>query len=296
MGALTEAELELALGASADVVAWTESFVELAGARALDVGRAARVHAKVDTGMGRLGTRDPAEAVAILDRAAADERLEAAGLMTHFATADEPRSAYLAEQLSRFTPLVAKVKRSHPEIVVHAANSAAVLGAPKSHFDMARCGIAIYGMDPFQRDPGEQGLEPALSLESYVAAVKPFAAGESAGYGRAWAAPQETCIGVLPIGYGDGYRRGLSNAAEVLIRGRRHRLVGTISMDNVTVDLGPDTDVRVGERAVLIGKDGADRILAEDLARTLSTINYEVTCGLTGRVRRLHHEGARSEP
>jgi alanine racemase len=169
---------------------------------------------------------------------------------------------------------------------VHAANSAAVLRDPASHFDMARCGIAIYGLDPFQQDPAAQGLEPALELHSYVADVKRFAAGASAGYGRSWRAPVDTFVGVLPLGYGDGLRRGLSNNAEVLVDGRRFPLVGTVSMDNITIDLGPDTAVEPGAEAVLIGTQGDERILAEEVAHRLDTINYEVTCGISGRVPR----------
>jgi alanine racemase len=152
---------------------------------------------------------------------------------------------------------------------------------------MARCGIAVYGLDPFGRDPAEHGLEPALELGSYVADVKRFAAGASAGYGRTWRADRDTWVGVLPIGYGDGVRRGLSNNAEVLIRGRRYPLVGTVSMDNITVDLGPETDVAPGDPAILIGAQGDERILAEEVARRLETINYEVTCGISARVPRV---------
>jgi alanine racemase len=153
---------------------------------------------------------------------------------------------------------------------------------------MVRCGIAIYGLDPFQQDPGARGLEPALRLESYVAALRRFEPGESAGYGRRWHAERPTWVGTLPIGYGDGWRRGLTNNAEVLVRGRRHPLVGMVSMDNVTIDLGSETDVEPGDRAVLIGADGEERILCEDVARRLDTINYEITCGLSPRVRRVH--------
>jgi alanine racemase len=155
---------------------------------------------------------------------------------------------------------------------------------------MVRCGIAVYGLDPFGRDPAAQGLEPALELRSYVADVKRFEAGASAGYGRRWRAARETWVGVLPIGYGDGVRRGLTNNAEVLIGGSRHPLVGTVSMDNVTVDLGPETDVEPGAEAVLIGERGGERILAEDWATALGTINYEVTCGISPRVPRSHAE------
>src|SRR6185503_11088578 len=153
---------------------------------------------------------------------------------------------------------------------------------------MVRCGIAVYRLDPFQEDPAERELEPALRLESYVAAVKRFEPGESAGYGRRWAAERPTWVGTLPIGYGDGWRRGLTNNADALVRGRRYPLVGTVSMDNITIDLGPDTDVAPGDRAVLIGADGGERILCEDVARRLDTINYEITCGLSPRVRRAH--------
>jgi alanine racemase len=180
------------------------------------------------------------------------------------------------------------LKREHPGILLHAANSAATFRDAAAHFDMVRCGIAVYGLDPFQGDPAERGLEPALSLESYVAAVKRFRPGDSAGYGRTWRAEEERWVGVLPIGYGDGWRRALSNNGDVLVRGRRHPVAGTISMDNLTIDLGPETDVEPGDPAVLIGSQDGERILCEEVASRLGTINYEVTCGLTPRVRRLH--------
>ena len=213
-----------------------------------------------------------------------------AGIWTHFATADEIGDDFFDQQLARFTPLAQELKARHPEITVHAANSAAVFRDPAAHFDMARCGIAIYGLDPFQEDPAARGLEPALELHSYVADVKRFRAGSSAGYGRTWKASQDTWVGVLPIGYGDGVRRGLSNNAEVLVRGRRHPLVGTVSMDNVTIDLGPESDVSPGDEAVLIGAQGEERILAEEVAGRLGTINYEVTCGISARVPRVPAE------
>ena len=151
---------------------------------------------------------------------------------------------------------------------------------------MVRCGVAVYGLDPFQGDPGERGLAPAMSLRSYVADVKRFSAGDSAGYGQTWRAPTDTWVGILPLGYGDGVRRALSNNAEVLIGGRRRPLVGTVSMDNITIDLGPETDVEAGEEAVLIGSQGGETIFAEEVARRIGTINYEVTCGISARVPR----------
>jgi alanine racemase len=268
MGALTPEDERVAREAKADVVAWTP-----------DV-EGERLHVKLDTGMGRLGTRDLDEAV----RLARGDRV--VGLMTHFATADEPGDDYFPAQLERFREFVDAVGRD--DLIVHAANSAATYRDPAAHFDLVRCGIAIYGMDPFGEDPGKRGLEPALSLHSWVAAVRRFGKGESAGYGRRWAASEPTWVATVPIGYGDGWRRALTNNCDVLIRGRRFPLVGSVSMDNLTVDVGANPDVSVGDEVVLIGRQGNERIRAEEVARRLDTINYEITCGLSPRVRRLH--------
>ena len=270
MGALTRDELRVALEADAEVVAWTD---EVAGV-------APRAHVKLDTGMGRLGTKDREHALRLAARP------NVTGLMTHFATADEPGDDLFPAQLEAFQSFVEAVGRD--DLLVHAANSAAALRDAASHFDMVRCGIAVYGMDPFHQDPAAHGLEPALSLHSWVAAVRRFEPGDSAGYGRRWTAEEPCWVATLPVGYGDGWRRGLTNDCDVLIRGRRHPVVGTVSMDNVTVGLGADTDVEVGDPVVLIGRQGDERILAEEVARRLGTINYEITTGLLPRVRREH--------
>jgi alanine racemase len=279
MGALSPEELEVALAARADVVAWREAFVA-----ALPAGT--RVHVKLDSGMGRLGTRDPDEATRVAEAVAAGG-LELVGAMTHFATADDD-PAFVADQLAVFTPWAEALKAAHPGVLVHAANSAATLREPASRFGLVRCGIAIYGLDPFQEDPAEHGLEPALTLLSYVAEAKTAAPGQSAGYGRRFVAEAPTCVGTVPIGYADGVRRALTNNADVLVQGRRVPLIGTVSMDNITVDLGAGGAAAVGEEAVLIGRQGGERILAEEVARRLGTINYEVTCGISGRVPRAY--------
>jgi alanine racemase len=285
MGAIDHEELELAVGAGAELVAWRRSFVE----RLEATGAPVAVHVKLDTGMGRLGTRDRAEALDVAAAVAASPALRLAGAMTHFATADEDDDAFFEEQLARFEPFAAQLAGEHPGLVVHAANSAATLRSSRARFDLVRCGIAVYGMDPFQRDPAEHGLEPALELRSYVADVKLAQTGDSAGYGRRFVAEHPTWLGVVPIGYGDGVRRALTNDAEVLVRGRRRPLVGTVSMDNVTIDLGPEPDVTPGDAVVLLGADGSERVLAEEWARRLGTINYEITCALTTRVPREYH-------
>jgi alanine racemase len=286
MGALSDEEVEVALWAGSELAVWREDFRVLLAERARSRGRPARVHVKYDTGMGRLGNPDPDEVLALARACAADPNLELAGVWTHFATADEPDSPYFDQQLERFDRVAATVRSEFPGTLVHAANSAAVYRDRRSHYDMARCGVAVYGLDPFQGDPAERGLRPVLSLRSYVADVKRFAAGATAGYGQTWAAPEETFVGVVPLGYGDGVRRGLGNNAEVLIGGRRRPLVGTVSMDNVTIDLGPEGAVEPGAEVVLIGAQGEEQIFAEEVASRLGTINYEVTCGISARVPR----------
>jgi len=287
LGAMTSSEIETAIEAEAEVVAWTESFVAAVAA----LGRG-RVHVKLDTGMGRLGTRDPREADAVAAAIAAAPELVLAGAMTHFATADEPSDAFMGVQRERFAAWGRALQQRHPQIVLHAANSAATLRDPRTHFDLVRCGVAAYGLDPFGVDPDARGLEPALTLQSTVGAVKACRAGESAGYGRRFVATRDTTLAVLPIGYGDGWRRALTNNADVLIGGQRRPLVGTVSMDNITVDLGPAATLAPGATGTLIGRDGSERITCEEVAERLHTINYEVTCGLTARVpRAYHHDG-----
>lgn len=297
MGALGDrAELERAIELQADIVLWRERSVTLASEAAALVARDARVHVKLDTGMGRLGTRDLAEAARVVAAAVAAPGVRLAGVMTHFATADiREDEGFFERQLAVFTDWSGTVQAEHPDVLVHAANSAAVLRDPRrARFDMARCGIAVYGLDPFGEDPFAYELRPALELSSYVVEVKPCRAGESTGYGRRYIAARDTHIGVLPLGYGDGWRRGLSGNADVLIDGRRLPLVGTVSMDNVAVDLGPDPAALelCGAEAVLIGSAGGQRILAEELAARLGTINYEIACGLSARVDR--HCGPRA--
>jgi alanine racemase len=288
MGALSGRELSVALRARADVVAWRERFASAVAGH--PDGDGAGVHVKLDTGMGRLGTRDAGEATRTAAAIAAAPRLRLAGAMTHFATSDDD-PGFAREQLARFLPWAQALRAAHGDLLLHAANSAAALSIPESRLDMVRCGIAAYGMDPFGEDPADHDLAPALQLRSYVAEVKPIAIGESVGYGRRFIASEPTWIGTIPIGYGDGVRRALTNDCDVLVGGRRVPLVGTVSMDNITVDLGPDPPPR-GAEAVLVGAQGHERVLAEEWARRLGTINYEITCAISARVPREHHGGS----
>lgn len=287
MGAVSAMEAEAVIRAGCDLAVWSREALDTAASAAAGAGTLARVHVKLDTGMGRLGTRDPAFAMGLLERAVASSAVEPAGLMTHFATADEDDDAFLRDQLSRFGAFVGRSREVAPDAVAHAANSAATLRLPAAALDMVRCGVALYGMDPFGRDPSSHGLRPALEWTSTIAAVKQAQPGDSVGYGRRFVAASQTLIATVPVGYADGYRRGLSGSAEVLVGGQRRPVVGTVSMDNITVDLGAESTARVGDEVVLVGERGDDRVLIEELAALAGTINYEIATGIGGRTERI---------
>ena len=292
MGALSPEELRIAVAARAEIVAWDLGFVELLAHEAESAGPI-DVHVKLDTGLGRLGTRDAEQALAVVKAVVSSPALRLTGAMTHFATSDSDQ-AFAAEQLAAFEPFVAEARAlATSDITVHAANSAGILRVPGSDFDMVRAGIALYGADPMNNDPDDHGLEPALALRSYVATVKPIIAGQSTGYGRHFIARHDSNIATVPIGYGDGVVRAFANNCDVLIGGRRYQVCGMVSMDNITVDIGADPLVSVGDRVTLIGTDGDQRQTAEDLARRVGTISYEVLCWISRRVPRVYHHDGR---
>jgi alanine racemase len=216
-----------------------------------------RVHLKLETGMGRWGLSElpapPAEVV---------------GLMTHLATADSDPD-FARSQLQRFE----EATSGFPSLIRHAANSAAALRLPESRLDAARCGIALYGLSPFGEIPAADGLEPALRWDSHLAQVRRLAPGESTGYGRRFLAESETWIGIVPVGYADGFRRDMTGT-QVRVGGEPRRVVGTISMDALAVEL--DRELPPGTPVTLIGHG----VLAEDHARVADTINYEIVCGI----------------
>jgi alanine racemase len=289
MGPLAGDEWDAAAEARAEVVVWTPESVQRAAVAFARRGSRARVHLKLDTGMGRLGARP--EGVAALAESAAAADVDVVGLMTHFATADEvagENAAFMAEQLVRFRAAAAELRPRFPGAAVHAANSAAVLRDPESAFDMVRCGIALYGCSPFGGDPADHDLRPAMSLVSHLAAIRTVRSRESVGYGRLWRALRGTRVGVVPVGYADGYARSLSGRADVLVRERRVRVIGAVSMDQITVDLGPGAQETVGDEVVLLGAQGAELVSAEELAAARGSINYEVTCAVGGRIPRVY--------
>jgi alanine racemase len=247
------------------------------------------VHVKVDTGMHRVGASTE-DAVAVAQAVAESPSLELQGFWTHLAVADEPDNPYTTLQLERFEDARARLADAGLEPpLVHAANSAGALAHPGARYDMVRCGIALYGSPPSADVGSDAGLRPALSLKAGVSHVKTLAAGERVSYGLRWRAERDTVLATVPLGYADGVTRRLSAVGgEVLIGGRRCPLAGTVTMDQVMVDCGPDAAVAPGDEVVLIGRQGDEEITATEWAERLDTISYEVLCGIGPRVPRVH--------
>jgi len=230
-----------------------------------------RVHLKLDTGMGRWGLAELPE-----------PPVEVVGLMSHLATADTD-AAYAEWQIERFR----SVTLPYSHLTRHIANSAGALRYPSARFDAARCGVALYGLSPFGTDPSEDGLEPALTWTSHIAQTRLLRSGESTGYGRRFIASSDTWIGIVPVGYADGFRRDLTGTT-VRVGGEPRSVAGTVSMDAFAVEL--DRELPIGTPVVLLGRG----VLAEDHARVADTINYELVCGINSspqRARRMVVDG-----
>ncbi len=253
-------------------------------------GRAANVHIKIDTGMGRIGVA-PDEAPALaehIERACPHLRLE--GLFTHLPVSDAGDPAYTQAQIARFKAVVDAIHAAigRRTALVHCSNSGAVLAHPQGWLDMVRPGIMIYGFRPDAETPATIPLKPGLSFLTRISFLKQVEAGTSIGYGRMWSAPERTWIATIPAGYADGFNRLFSNSGRVLIGGRSYPIVGRVCMDQSMVNLGPETPARVGDEVVLIGKSGDEEITVYEWAEQLRTITYEVTCQINARVPRVY--------
>ncbi len=243
------------------------------------------VHVKIDTGMGRLGLT-PEKAGAFIEEVRSLPGIALEGLMTHFADADLEDKKFSSMQMDRFEHLVSSLAAGGIEIPLrHAANSAAILDYPRALFTMVRPGLMLYGYNPLGRG-GDPGLQPVLSLVSRIALLKKVPAATPISYGRTFTTRRESLIATVPIGYADGYSRGLSNRGEALVRGVRVPVAGRICMDMCMLDVTDVPAVNEGDTVVLIGKQGPERITADDIAIHTGTIAYEVLCGISSRVPR----------
>jgi alanine racemase len=249
------------------------------------------VHIKVDTGLGRYGCL-PGEFLPLVREISRLPSIHLEGLMTHFADADNPDLTFAREQLARFNGVQREAEENgfHFEIV-HVANSAGALALKEARFDMVRVGIMLSGHLPAPHLAKHISLQNAVTLRARLARVFPAESGDTVGYGRTWRASEPSVIGLVPLGYADGYGRSLSNNAEVLVRGVRCPVVGRVSMDQAAIDLTKVPGAVEGNEVILIGRQGSDEITADEVAKWAGTISYEVLCGLSGRVPRKYLHG-----
>lgn len=244
-----------------------------------------KVHIKVDTGMGRIGV-SAENAASLVKKVIQLPGIIIEGIFTHLAAADSDYE-FTMEQIRKFQSVIDELKRDNINIKYkHAANSTAILRYSDAHFNLARPGISLYGLAPFAGAEREIDLKQVMQLKTKIVFIKRVKKGTSVSYGRTWRAKRDSIIGTLPIGYADGYNRLLSNRGEVLIRGKRIPIVGRVCMDMCMVDITSLPDVKVGEEVVLIGSQGEEKITADEIAKLIGTISYEVVCGISKRVPR----------
>ncbi len=267
---------------------YTEAGIDMAAAAAPTApkGTGLSVHLKIDTGMHRVGAA-PIDAVARAEQIVGAPMLALSSVWTHLAMADVPDEVFNDEQLDRFDVVLASIQAAGIEIPrTHAANSGAVHAWPRAHRDVIRCGISLYGMPPSPALSGVLDLQPALRWTSSVSFVKRLESGDRVSYGQRTEVAEATTAVTVPVGYADGYRRALwAGPPLVLIGGKKRRILGVVTMDQMVVDCGDDP-IEPGDEVVLIGEQDGETVTADDLAAALDTINYEITCGITDRVAR----------
>jgi alanine racemase len=286
-------QLRAALAAGVDVSVASMQSLELVVATAAELGTAARVHLKIDTGLSRNGS-SPAEWPQLLEataKAAATGAIETTGIWSHFAYADSPGHPTIARQIERFGDAL-DVARGHGVVPQfrHLANSAGTVTLPQCHFDLVRPGVAIYGLSPVP-EKGDFGLVPAMTLRTSIANVKRMPAGEGVSYGHQYVTERETTLALVPVGYADGVPRAATNIGPVAIGGSRYTVSGRVCMDQFVVDIG-DAEASTGDEVVLFGPGTNGEPTAQDWADVLDTIHYEIVTRVGSRVPRSYTGGA----
>jgi alanine racemase len=262
---------------------YTLQLASALSAAAKKLNKKARVHLKIDTGMGRVGIHF-GEAEKLFKKISILPNIRIEGIFTHFAGSEE-MDEFTTEQLKRFRSFISRI--DHVSYILHAANSAAVMNHKASHLDMVRVGLSMYGIYPQGIKDHIVDLKPALQFKTHIVYLKKVPAGTPLSYGSTYITKKPANIATLPVGYADGLPRALSNKGEVLIRGKRFPIVGRVCMDLTLVDVG-DSNVKVGDEVVLIGSQGKEVISADEVGKLADTISYEIICGIGKRVPRIY--------
>lgn len=255
------------------------------------IHKKALVHVKVDTGMSRIGISPDDRGLSFIKKLLSAEEIEAEGILTHFARADEADKEFTEKQFERFSSFIRLIEEEtgHTFAIRHCDNSAGIIELPEDNLDAGRAGIILYGLWPSDEVPRKiVALSPLLSLHSHIVYIKEIEKGTPVSYGGTFVADHPMKIATIPVGYGDGYPRGLSNQGEVLIHGKRARILGRVCMDQFMVDVSDIEDVKMGDEVILIGRDREEQITMEELGTISGRFNYELACCLTQRVPRVY--------
>ena len=294
MGERMESELPACLALKLTLAIGEPSVAEAANRLAVSLGRALQVHLKIDTGMGRYGVRW-SEALGLVEAVSTMPGLRLEGLFSHFPMSDELDKSFALEQVGRFRGLLGELDRVGVSVPCrHLCNSGGFLDLPDAHFDMVRIGLLPLGVYPSKVCRRISGIEPVGTVKTRLAVVKTIHKGDNVGYGLRYQAPGERRVGVLPIGYGDGFPR-VRNQGHVLVHGKRAPVIGANSMDSTMVDLTAIPEAIAWDEVVLMGRQGESKISPHDLAAWKGTVSYEVLTGWRSRLPRIYHEPLRKE-
>ncbi len=248
----------------------------------------ARIHIKFDTGMNRVGFRMNQLELAVKN-IFSEKLFEVIGVYSHLSSSDEDDLSYTKKQLDQFEEIKSYIKNNYPqEILYHIANSGAIMRLKDSHQDMVRPGAVLYGFPPDPNFSFMNNIKEVMTFASKIVLIKKIDRGEPVSYGRRFHTKAKSQIAIIPVGYADGYDRRFTNNGKVIIKGKRYPVIGAVCMDQIIVDLGLDTDIRIGDEVILMGKQGDVYISNTDLCKQLGTIPYEITCGISRRVQRVH--------
>lgn len=286
LGAIHEDQITELIKFNLDISISSKLKADFVAAACAKLGKTCRIHLEVDTGMQRTGVR-PSTAKALFPYLKSLSSLEIVGIYSHLATADRPHDPLAHHQITTFMTLLQDSLFQELPLIRHLANSGGVLHYPESHLDMVRPSLAVFGYVPPIAPAPFHTLAPCLSLKAKISYFKVVSSGEGISYGHSYITPRQTRIVTIPVGYGDGFRRALSNRGSVLIRGKRFPIRGTICMDQFMVDVG-DQEVFVGDEAVLIGKQGTEEITLQEIAHLCDTIPYEILCQFNDRIPRVY--------
>jgi len=283
-------QIDLVVDYNLSVCIFSIDMAKLINQKAGNKQKKTKVHVKIDSGMGRIGVRSIDEATRLCIEIEKMDYLILEGIFTHFACADEcDDNGYSVMQLERFNKVLGEIEKAgiKPRWI-HAANTASIINYPESHYNLVRTGIGMYGYEPKYSTKKGLGLEPVLNWHTKIVYLKEIGLGCSVSYGRTYIAEGPRKVATLPVGYGDGYSRLLSNKGWVIIRGRKAPIIGNICMDQMLVDVTDIPDVQIGDDVVLIGHQGNESIYADDIAKLYGTISYEVVTNINKRVPRIY--------